>query len=395
MARSLALFVVVLGHLILAVIDRDANGKLRGDNLLALYPHLSWLTLIAPMPVFFAAGGWANVTATPRKSMDRLRTVVGLAAVVVTLWSSVSVAELLVLGHGSILADGARIATQPLWFLAVYVPLAAYGERLAHFAARPVLAVGSCLALLTIIDSARFGFGANENWGWPSFFLAWGIPWLLGAWWRRAAQEPSFNERRFGLLLVISGLAGCVLLVKTAHYYPALIDAVAGKRSNTTPPTLFTAVAAIAQAGVLMMVAPSFDRIATRWRSVIEVMGRASIAVYMWHLSALVLMAGVVALGAFAPTRLSRAWWLTRPLWFGLVIGLTALFAMATSRFRARPHENSWQLVPEIRLRLGVALAVAGSGIIGLFGPRSLPGAAGAVGTLIAAWWAFRKSPRI
>ena len=39
------------------------------------------------MPVFFAAAGWANATATVKTSVRRLQTLVGLGAVVVITWS--------------------------------------------------------------------------------------------------------------------------------------------------------------------------------------------------------------------------------------------------------------------------------------------------------------------
>ena len=392
MARSLALFAVVLGHLVLAVIDRDPSGSLRGDNLIALYPHLSWLTLIAPMPIFFAAGGWANATATAQSSAARLRTLMGLGAVVVTIWSGASIVELVIVGHGSTLADGARIATQPLWFLTAYIPFAAYGKRISALAAHPIIAVGIALAVLAAIDIARFGFHANDKWGWPSFFLAWGIPWLIGSWWRHASHSQSFNERRVGCALFIAGAVAAIMLVKTARYYPALIDAVPNKRSNTTPPTLFTAVAAIGQTGVLMMIATSLDSVARHWRSLINTLGTVSIAVYMWHLSALALCAGFIALGVPSPTRLSTSWWLTRPLWFALVIGITALFATATSFARKYLQSRTQQPHVAETFHAGIALAILGGGIIGLYGPRTLPGATIAMASFIGSWWCLRTT---
>ena len=392
MARSLALFAVVLGHLVLAVIDRDPSGSLRGDNLIALYPHLSWLTLIAPMPIFFAAGGWANATATAQSSAARLRTLMGLGAVVVTMWSGASIIELLIVGHGSTVADGARIATQPLWFLTAYIPFAAYGKRIAALAQHPIIAIGIALVALTAIDVARFGFDANDKWGWPSFFLAWSIPWLIGSWWRHASHSQSFNERRIGCALFIAGSVTAFMLVKAADYYPALIDAVPNKRSNTTPPTLFTAVAAIGQTGVLMMIATSLDSVARHWRSLINTLGTVSIAVYMWHLSALALCAGLITLGVPSPTRLTTSWWLTRPLWFALVIGITTLIASATSFTRKKLQSRTPRPPMAETFHAGVALAILGAGIIGLYGPRTLPGATIAIAAFIGSWWCLRTT---
>lgn len=300
-ARVGALVMVVLGHLTLAIIDRGPDGAIRGANALALAPDLAWIAMLAPMPVFFAAAGWANATATPRSAAPRLRTLVGLAAAVVVSWSTLSMLEFAVHGGGAI-ADGARIATQPLWFLAVYVPLAAFGSNIAQFAER----------------------------------LAWGVPWLLGAWWRRRWRAGWTHERRTGAALVVIASGCAVGLVLFAGYDPALIDAVEGQRSNTTPPGLFTATAAIVQVGLLMLAASWLDRLAELHRGLFDRGGEASVAVYVWHLSALALCAAVLAAGVWAPARFSGAWWLTRPLWFAAVLGVTGLLAAATSWTRAR-----------------------------------------------------------
>jgi hypothetical protein len=92
-ARVGALAMVVAGHLLLAVIDRGPDGALRGANLLSLHPDLAWLSLLAPMPVFFAAAGWANAASRPLGAASRLRTLVGLGSVVVLVWYVPAVVE--------------------------------------------------------------------------------------------------------------------------------------------------------------------------------------------------------------------------------------------------------------------------------------------------------------
>jgi hypothetical protein len=389
-ARVGALVMVVLGHLSLAVIDRGPDGAIRGANVLALHPDLVWLAMLAPMPVFFAAAGWANATATPRSAAPRLRTLVGLAVVVVVSWSTLSMLEYVVFGGGAI-ADGARIATQPLWFLAVYVPLAAFGSDVARWAEHPVVAVGGSLAVLAALDVARFGYGAPDAIGWPGFFLAWGVPWLIGAWWRRRWQAGWRHERRTGAALVVIGSVCAVGLVLFAGYHPALIDAVEGQRSNTTPPGLFTATAAIVQVGLLMMVATWLDRLAELHRGLFDRGGEASVAVYMWHLSALALCAAVLAAGVWAPERFSGAWWLTRPLWFAAVLGVTALLVAATSWVRGRLGAQIETGPPsDLRIVLGVICVTIGAGTIGLLGPRTPLSATVAVAAFVTGWWCLR-----
>lgn len=380
---------MVLGHLAMAVIDRGPDGALRGDNVLALHPRLAWLAMLAPMPVFFAAAGWAHVTASAESSVARSRTLVGLGAVVVTAWSVAAMVELAIAG-GGVVADGARVATQPLWFLAVYVPFGAGGRRIGHVASRPILAVGGCLAVLATFDVARFVLDAPGWIGWPGFVAAWAVPWLLGAWWRDHRDDR--RERRIGTWLAVSGTAGAVTLVGWFGYFPSLIDAVDGERSNTSPPTLFTAVAAIVQVGVLMVVAGRLDEVAARRRSQLDRAGEAAVAVYAWHLTALASCAALLAAGLWTPTRFSSAWWLSRPLWFALVLGATAALVAATAAVRRQLARRSAPRTgpsPTMR-RAGVALATIGAAVAGRWGPRTVAGAVTSVLGFVAGWWLLR-----
>lgn len=392
-ARVLALLVVVVGHLTLAVVDRS-GGSVRGANLLELQPGWAWLAAAAPMPVFFAAAGWANAEASLGSSAARLRMLVGVAAVVVVSWSVLVGIARGVAGDPGVVADGARIATQPVWFLAAYVPFAAAGHRLAGWAARsPALTIGGCFAVLATLDVARFGLDAPGWIGWPGFFVAWGVPWLAGGWWRDRSAH-GLNERRAGAILTVVAVAAAVALVHGAGYSPALIDAVEGARSNTTPPTLYTAVAALAQVGVLLVVAGWLDAAGRRWRRLWDRAGEAAVGVYLWHLSALALCGGAVALGVPVPERLTAGWWATRPLWWAAVIAVALVLVALTAAVRRRaprraPHSHRpsrWRVAVPVA---GVALATAGAALVGLRGPRTLPLAAGCSALFVAAWLAL------
>lgn len=387
-ARVLALLVVVLGHLLLAVIDRH-DGRLRGANLLALHPGWAFLAAAAPMPVFFAAAGWANATSSWASSAPRLRRLVGLGAVVVCAWSAAVVVTVVVAGHPGVVGDGARIATQPLWFLAAYVPLAATGRPLARLAARHLLlAVGGSLLLLALLDAARFGLQTPGWIGWPGFYLAWGVPWLVGAWWRSRFEAGGFRERRVGLTLLLAAGAACVVLVVVAGYAPALIDAVPGARSNTTPPTLYTALAALAQTGALLAGARLLDAVGRRWRGVWDRAGEAAVAVYASHLTALALCAAAIATGLPVPERLTTLWWLTRPLWWLAVLTVTAGLVLLTGPVRRGRSRSG---APLLRGAPGVVAAAAGGAAVGLRGPRSVLLAGVCSGLLVAAWVLLRR----
>jgi hypothetical protein len=392
-ARVGALLIVVLGHLSLAVIDRP-GGHVRGANLLALHPGWAFVVAIAPMPVFFAAAGWAHTTSDLSVASARLSALVGLGAVVVAAWSIGVLATFVVAGHAGVVGDGARIATQPLWFVAAYAPLVPLGRWLARLASTNiVVVVGGVLGILALLDFARFALDAPELIGWLGFYLAWATPWLLGAWWRSRYETGGLDERRVGLALVAGAIAVGALLVVFANYSPALIDAVPGKRSNTTPPTLYTAVAAIGQVGVLLLMANWLDRVGTRFRQLLDRAGELALGIYAWHLTALALCGALLAAGWLpAPERLTTVWWLTRPLWWVLVLGLAAGFVLLTSlvRERLRRRTASRASPPSYQAAVGVALAVAGGAMVGLRGPRSVTLAAECAALFITGWLLLR-----
>jgi hypothetical protein len=398
-ARLLALALVVIGHLVLAVIDRP-YGEVRGTNLLDLHPGWALLTAAAPMPVFFAAGGYANATASLADASRRLRPLAGIGAVVVATWSAAVAVAVLSTGEAGIVGDGARLATQPLWFVAAYAPFAGGGRLLARLAARrPVVSIGACLAGLAALDVARFAFDAPTWIGWPGFVLAWVAPWLAGGWWRQRVEHAGIDERRTGIVLALGFVVVAVLLVHGFGYSPALIDAVPGARSNTTPPTLYTAAAGLGQVGVLLVAARTLDRIGRRWRRVWDRAGEAAVGVYAWHLTALALCAAVLAAGLPSPTRLTIAWWVTRPLWWAAVLAVTLGLVLITDRVRRRlRHPDGAGTVAAAspwRQIGGVVTLAAGGAAVGLEGPRSLPLAAAWSTLFLLAWWLLRGRPTV
>ena len=397
-ARVGALAVVVAGHLIMAVVDRGPDGAVRGVNLFELEQAWRWLTLLSPMPVLFAVGGWANASSSPASAARRLRPLVGLATVVVAVWYLPAVVELARSGERGVLGDGARLATQPVWFLAAYLPFAVAGRRLAGVARRPVWSIGACLVVLAVADLARFRYGASELIGWLGFLPAWAVPWLLGAWWRRVADEQQVASRpeavRGAAIAGVCLVVGLVL-VGRAGYSPTLIDVVDGDRSNTTPPTLFTAVVAAGHVGLLMVAARVLDRLGVRRRAAVDRASTFSVPVYLWHLTALALCSGAVALGLSVPERMTVGWWLGRPLWWASVLAVTAgLVALSAAgrealvRWRPRPDGTSPGGVAAVVV--GTVLAAAGAALVGVRGPTSVVLAVSTVTLLTVGWRLLR-----
>lgn len=372
----------------MAIIDRPTpNASVRGANLLALFPQWEWLGLLSPMPMFFVAAGWANSQSSVSHRAHRLRVLTGAAAVVVTAWSLLSLGELLISGHSDILGDGARIATQPLWFLAAYLPFTAASGLIEKLSQRIPLAITLCLLLVSASDIARLILGAPRWVGYPGFFATWLIPWTLGAWWRHASESTVIHERRSGVALAAFGLFMSMILVTFAGYTPSLIDAIPGHRSNTTPPTLFTCTAAICQVGILMLLATRLDGLARRWEDALRRLNALSLGVYMWHLTAVVLTAGLFALVAPVAERFSTTWWLLRVPWFAAISAIAFFLVRATEMSQSHlTHNPTTKSSTYMSAKIGIFLATCGATITGLYGPRTLPSAVAMMGSFVVGW---------
>ncbi|HMQ28564.1 MAG TPA: acyltransferase, partial [Acidimicrobiales bacterium] len=128
--RAASILAVVAGHWLIATVVRADDGGLRGTNALVSMPWLQGLTwLFQVMPVFFVVGGFANLRSLESHGgrdtgaflaarADRLlRPTVVFAAI----WLVAGPALVAWWAEPDLAADVARIAAQPLWFLAVYL----------------------------------------------------------------------------------------------------------------------------------------------------------------------------------------------------------------------------------------------------------------------------------
>lgn len=396
--RGVSLMMVVAGHLSLAVIDKS-GGDIRGDNLLALFPRWSWVTMIAPMPLFFLAGGYSNATSVFREACARLATFAALAATVVSAWAVPVVIAELSTGSSGVIGDGARLATQPLWFFAAYAPLAASTPWLWRSSNR-VLAtiIVGCALVVALCDMVRFT-EVGPGWiGWIGFLPAYGSFWVAGMWWRRMSSHPRFRERRWGLFVaVICGVLATFLTAKCGYSW-ALIDAVPGRRSNTTPPTAFTVTAGFLQIGLVATFATVLDSIASAKERFFRQLRNVAVGVYIWHLSALTVVAAVFAAGVPLAVRFTTWWWLTRPLWY-LVIGVVTFgLVRITERLvtrLGRGTPDGADAGDGIPARVaGVLVFATAAAHIGLKGPRSSAPAVILVLALATSWWLLTRTQR-
>lgn len=319
--RAAAMGIVALGHWLgmVVVIDR---GELDGGNLLDVAPHYGWITWIGQvMPLFFFVGGFASATSLRSAERDRIRPadwvatrlhrLLAPAAALAGFWAIALVVGAATGGFG-IVSIGAYAAAIPLWFLANYVidtALAPFTFR--WFRSHPARLVGALLTLFAIGEIARFAdvpMIPQINWviGWLGFQVA-GFAWQDG-------RLPTGRA--------LAALAGAfwtlAFLAVNVGPWPAVMLHHGGlEHSPTHPPSTALILFGLAYSFTAAALAPSITRWLERstraWRATIAA-NSVAMSVYLWHMTAAVLVAAVAYLIGQIPSAEpgTTAWWWTK-----------------------------------------------------------------------------------
>ncbi|HEX3649547.1 MAG TPA: acyltransferase [Pseudonocardiaceae bacterium] len=377
--RTCAILVVAGGHWIMPVLARHGATLTAGNSLTTP----GWWLLTWPlqvMPVFFFAGGAANhysFAATGRQDPRRwLSTrlcrlavpVLPLLAVWLVLPSLLR--DVGVPAQPVALASG--IVGQLLWFLAVYV-LTIVAVPLTRRWGLPMVGVLGVGAL--VVDGLRLN--GVPLVGYLNEVLVWVAVSLLGAAYARGELRPS---RRAAMTMGIAGFAGTALLVLFRHYPDSMVGLPGQAMSNMAPATTCLLTLGIGQIGVLLALRERILRRAARPgpAKALRAVGSRCMTVYLWHLPALVVVAGVAVLGfGYAtPAPGSGLWLVVTPLWIGALATTLALPVRLFGRLEAVRVTGD----APATLRLAVAVPLLCAGCAGL-------AAFGFADTLVALGW--------
>jgi hypothetical protein len=330
--RALAMLVVAVGHWLGMVVVLD-RGELVGGNLLDFSPEYGWITWIGQvMPLFFFVGGFASATSllsAERRGMrladwvvTRLHRMVTPAAALAGFWAAGLVVAALPGGFG-VAALGASGAAIPLWFLANYTidtALAPFTFR--WFRERPALLISGLAGAFAIGEVASFAgvpVLGQLNWivGWLGFQVA-GFAWQQG-------KLPT------GRRLVVLAGSLWALAVAAVHFgpWPSVMLHHGGlEHSPTHPPSTALLLFGFAYSLTAAALAPAVDRFLARstraWSLTIAANGVA-MSVYLWHMTAAVIVAGAaLGLGLIPAVEAgTSAWWATKPVF--LLVNLVVL----------------------------------------------------------------------
>lgn len=376
--RALAIMVVVVGHwLMAAVVVRD--GELVPGALLDLadWTHpLTWIFQV--MPIFFLVGGYANALSwrsargRGESYADWLRArVLRLGGPVVPLlvtWMVLASVAYRFGVPGSTLRLASQVALVPTWFLAAYLLVVAVApgtwwlwERLRWWS------VAGGVALACAIDAVSIGSDQMII-GFANYLVAWATVHQLGYAWLDGALASRL--RRLGLAAL--GLAGLLLAVGIGPYPVSMIGVDGAELNNSMPTRVTMLLLGMAQGGLILLAERPLARwLQGRrpWLATVAVNARI-MTLYLWHLTAMVLVLGLsLLLGGFGLglEPLSGGWWASRPVWIA-VLGLVVLgFVTLLGRFENPPAGRS-PAPPTWLVVLACVLTCGGLGVMAKFG---------------------------
>lgn len=387
--RAVAITMVVLGHWLIAVIDHDDAGRLRGHNALeelVSYRPGTWLFQV--MPLFFLVGGYANAASLESHRRrggdaggwlrDRSGRLIRPTTVLLVLLALAAlVARLLGAGPTQV-REVVWYATIPLWFLSAYLCVVLLTPVMYPLHRRFGLAVPVVLlVLLTLGDLARL-LGEREL-GYGNYLFGWLAMHQVGFAWR-TGNLPM--RPRLGVPLLLVGLTAVLLLTLVGPYPTSMINQPHQRIQNMSPPSLALLALATAQLGLIMLLRGPAERWLRRpgpWTLVVG-MNSVVLTIFLWHLTAVILVAGALdALGALpTPAVGSAAWWLWRIPWLILLALMLAVLVAVFGRVEPRASRRTgvrpgWLPAP-LRRALsrplpGLPLVVVGfaATVVGLF----------------------------
>jgi hypothetical protein len=383
--RAASILVVVLGHWLMAAPQMLA-GDLRVDFLLSAAPWTGYLTwILQVMPIFFLVGGYANAASwrsSQRKGeaygawlRARLRRLLLPVLPLLAVWT---VGAYLLLQYGldpELIRIGSQGAFVPVWFLATYVMVVALTPvTLAawdRYGWKALLLTG---ALAGVVDLISLGIPGLGNVGFLNYLFVWGTVHSVGYAW----ADSRIGGVTHRLAASAAGLVATAALVVFGPYPVAMVGLVTDGVNNSQPPKMTLLTLAVFQAGLILALEGPARRRLERvrvWTGVVLVNGRI-MTLYLWHMTAMVLVIGSLLLAdgfGLGLATASPVWWTTRPIWLTVLAVATVPFVLAFGRFERpdsdpRPAPPAWQPVT------AVIAACAGLGLLAVNGVADADG---------------------
>ncbi len=379
--RALSIFAVVFGHWLMAA-PWIGDGRLRLEHMLGVAPWTQWLTWgFQVMPVFFIVGGYSNSaswTAALRNEQPygewagaRLRRLIGPIVPLLLFWAIIALIAYQAGVSPLLIQYGSQAALIPIWFLAVYVMVVVL-VPVTHRAWR-AFGTASFWALVlcaVLVDIGRFAGGLGAA-AWINYLFIWLAVHQMGYMWR----DGKLGGPKRSLPWMFGGLILMLGLVLVAGYPISMVSVPDAAVSNTRPPSLAMLALAMLNGGLALSLEGPARRLLRRtraWAATILINGTI-MSVYLWHMTALILLTGLLNLLGGIGLHLepdTRTWWLTRPVWMGVLAVALTVFLAVFGRFERLSEPRQPIRLPVWRVAAGsilvcgalAAIAVAGIG---------------------------------
>ena len=384
--RAVSILMVVTGHWLIVALYYKDGAFIPGD-LLELRPKTQWLTWVFQvMPIFFIVGGYANAVSLEsarRRGTDyagwfvtRLNRLVSPLLVLLIAWAILAAVLHFSGVTGEVLRLASRASLIPIWFLAIYIIVVVLAP--ATYIAWQRWGFASFWAFVAVgilVDIAFFA--AEQQWlGWTNYFWVWLAVHHLGYAWRDGRMGSPARLLTYSTL----GLLALALLIFKGPYPFAMVGSPDEDLSNTLPPKITLLTLGIAQFGLLLSIEAPMRRVLANvriWAATVLI-NSMIMTLYLWHLTIMVILISVLYLaGGFGlgiePA--SYEWWLTRPIWIGVLYMFLVPVALALGPLERRARPAGAPVPSATRLVAGAILICLGVAVLALigFGKSPLP----------------------
>ncbi len=370
--RAVSILFVIIGHwLIATAVFNEQTGELLPVDVLAVMPGTQWLTwLFQVMPIFFIVGGYSNaisLDSARRKNQrygdwlaGRLHRLLTPLLSLVVVWALISLLMHFGGADPETIAFASKAALVPTWFLAIYTMIVMLAPASYAFWKKfgwPSFFVFAGLA--AGIDILFFGF--DITWpSWSNYFWVWLAVHHLGFAWR----DGRLGKPIIMLMIALAAFALLYTVIFNGPYPLAMAGSPDKAISNSLPPKVTLVILGICQFGLLHAIEKPMQKLLSKpkvWALTVLV-NSMIMTVYLWHMTILIFTFGASYLTGGIGMELqpgSVSWWMSRPLWLGVLASFLIPLALSLS-FLERLPKPEGKTPSNARLILGASLSGAG-----------------------------------
>jgi peptidoglycan/LPS O-acetylase OafA/YrhL len=382
--RAVSILMVITGHWLVAA-PWFTDGAFVPGDLLEMRPNTQWLTWVFQvMPIFFIVGGYANAVSLESASRrgvgyagwlaTRLHRLVTPLLALLLGWAMLATALYFFGVSGDVTRLASRGALIPIWFLAIYLAVVMLAPL--TYKAWKRWGFVSLFAFVAVGGFVDYLFFAQDiKWpGWTQYFWVWLSVHHLGYAWRDGRLGSPLRLLAYSAM----GFAALWILIFEGPYPFAMVGSPDEGLSNTLPPKITLFALGVFQFGLLLALEAPMRRLLSGvriWAATVLI-NSMIMTLYLWHITILVVVVSLLYLAGgfgmgFEPG--TQEWWLTRPVWLGVLYALLIPLTLALSGLERRARSPDAPVPSAARQVCGALMICLGVAYLALFGFGSAP----------------------